>query len=52
VREVSSEEGKSFAEGGHLLFIETFGKAPTNIYEAFGLLTVEIIRRIEKGDFV
>jgi small GTP-binding protein len=51
VREVSFEEGQSFAEGEHLLFIETYAKDPTNISEAFWLLTVEVIRRIEDGDF-
>jgi small GTP-binding protein len=50
LRAVSFEEGRSFAQSAHLLFIETSAKDATNISQAFEMLASEVIRRIEKGD--
>jgi hypothetical protein len=49
-REVSFEEGMSFAEREHLHFIETSALTGRNIAEAVELLTAEYIARYERGN--
>jgi Ras-related protein Rab-11A len=50
-REVSFEEGKSYAESEHMLFIETSALNGTNIPEAFQMLTAEALERRDRRLF-
>jgi small GTP-binding protein len=49
-RQVRFEDGESFADREHMLFIETSAKDATNLSQAFELMAIETIRRIENGD--
>jgi Ras-related protein Rab-1A len=43
-RKVTTEEGKEFADSNGMKFIETSAKTADKVYEAFELLTQEIIK--------
>ena len=43
-RKVTTEEGKEFADSNGMKFIETSAKTADKVYEAFELLTKEIIK--------
>ena len=47
-RQVSFEEGESFAKENNLLFLETSAKTAKNIAEAFNLSAIQILNNIQK----
>ena len=50
-RQVSTEEGKTFARENGLMFIETSAKTDTNIDDAFMKPAMHIYKRMEKGEY-
>ena len=48
-RQVSFEEGESFAKENNLLFLETSAKTSKNIMEAFNLSALQILNNIQKS---
>ena len=50
-REVSFEEGQSFAKKNNLLFFETSAKTAQNVEKAFMTTTQIILENIEKGEY-
>merc|ERR1712100_63741 len=48
-REVSTEEGQSFAEANNLLFIEASAKTASNVEEAFGISCRTVLEKVDKG---
>ena len=46
-RQVSIEEGESFASENNLLFLETSAKTSNNIAEAFNLSAIRILNNIQ-----
>jgi Ras-related protein Rab-2A len=48
-RQVSYEEGESFAKENGLLFLETSAKTANNIIEAFNLSAMKILNNIQKN---
>lgn len=48
-RQVSYEEGESFAKENGLLFLETSAKTAHNIVEAFNLSAMKILNNIQKN---
>ncbi|XP_076340700.1 ras-related protein Rab-39B-like [Tachypleus tridentatus] len=51
LREVSSEEGKAFAEFYGVHFIETSAKTGKNVEEAFRLIAQDVYENIQSGVF-
>jgi Ras-related protein Rab-2A len=50
LRQVSTDEGKNFAEQNGLLFIETSAKLPINVEDAFTLPAKRIYERVKNGE--
>jgi len=48
-RQVSYEEGESFAKENGLLFLETSAKTAKNIVEAFNLSAMKILKHVQKN---
>ena len=50
-REVSTEEGQTFARKNNLIFFETSAKTALNVEKAFETATKVILENIDKGEY-
>lgn len=50
-REISTEEGKAFADFYNIKFVETSAKSRTNVDVAFQMIAEEIYDKVKSGEF-